>query len=119
MTKNEFRTLFEDALELAAVNAEKKLGRKVPRNFKIVFFGGGHSGALLDPNSALDILYLGEDLFYRIVDISVKEVDKVSTRVYVRVSQHKPSEFSQTWNDPPGSGPFKQLIAENIKCEGN
>lgn len=119
MQKSEFRALFEDALELAAVNADEKLLCKALRNFEIVFYGGGHSGTVMDPLTALDLLYMGEDEFYRIVDMSVIEVDEDATRVFVRVSQHEPAAFAQTWNDPPGSGPFKQLIAENIKREEN
>ena len=119
MKRDEYRTLFESALEVAAVNADEKLGFNAPRNFKVVFYGRGHSGTVMDPLTALDLLYLGDDEFFRIVDVSVIEVDENATKVFVRVSQHEPAGFLQTWNDPPGSGPFKQLIAEKIKCEEN
>jgi hypothetical protein len=115
MTKQEFRELFEDALELAAVNAEKKLGRGIPRIFEVSLHGAGYPGVLMNPNDALDNLYLGDDLFYRIIDVAVVEVGEASTKVFVRASQHTPAKFEQTWNTPPGSGPFKQLIAEEIK----
>ena len=115
MTKCEFRRLFENALEIAAKNAERKLAHKVSRNFQVLLYGGGHSGVLLDPVTASDELYLGEDKFYRIIDIAIVEVNRQGTTVFVRASDHRPGTFEQTWNDPPGSGPFKQLISMKIK----
>jgi hypothetical protein len=69
----------------------------------------------LEVNQATDALYLGEDLFYRIIDIAVIEVHSQVTLLFVRASGHAPTVFEHTWNDPPGSGPFKQLLAKTIK----
>jgi hypothetical protein len=115
MTKEEFRGLFKDALEAAARNAEEQLGHTVPRSFRILLHGAGHPGDLMDPAAAVDALYLGEELFYRIIDLAVVKVGKHFTTVFVRASGHRPGPFEQTWNTPPGTGPFKQLIAEKIK----
>jgi hypothetical protein len=115
MLKSEFKQRFNDALELAAVSAEQRLGKKVCRNFRVRLYGAGHSGDLLDPAEAVDSLYLGENKFYRIIDVSIIEVGSGFSTVFVRASSHKPASFERTWNNPPGSGPFKQLIAERIK----
>jgi hypothetical protein len=114
MTKQDFGELFKAALELAALNAEERLGHAVPRNVKVVLHGAGYSGALMSPEEALDTIYLGEDLFYRIIDVAIIEVGQETAKVFLRVSQHDPGNFSQTWNTPPGSGPFKQLVADEI-----
>lgn len=115
MNKEEFKKLFVRSLEIAAHNAEEFLGFKVSRNFKILLYGAGHSGLIITPNKALDVLYLGQDKFFRIVDLSVTEASKNYTTVFLRVSSHEPSNFDSTWNDPKGSGPFKQLIPIEIK----
>ena len=114
MKKQEFQQLFENALELAAINAEKQLKRQVSRNFIILLYGGGYSGSLMTSLEVLDHLYLGEQRFYRIIDVAVVEVGSISSKVFLRISQHDPTNFGSTWNNPPGSGPFKQLVAESI-----
>jgi hypothetical protein len=46
-----------------------------------------------------------------VIDVSVMKATSNITRARVVVSGHKPVvAFEQTWNDPPGSGPFKQMI---------
>jgi hypothetical protein len=115
MERQQFADLFQSALEEAARNAEAKLARSIPPDFEIELHGAGHSRALLDPQDVLDVLYLGPDRFYRVVDVAVIAVGRHRTRVFVRVSGHEPGSWDQTWNDPPGSGPFHQLIAERIE----
>lgn len=117
MIKEEFRRLFDSALESAARNAEGHLGHSVPRSFRILLHGAGHPGDLVEPETALDALYISEDRFYRIIDVAVQAVDPRCTTVFVRASSHTPSRFEQTWNDPPGGGPFKQLGPMLIRDE--
>jgi hypothetical protein len=117
MTLDEFAKLFQDALNTALKNAEERLHRKLPPDLKVMLHGAGHSGDLLDPVAATKALYLGEDKFYRIIDVSVIRVSAKGTTVFVRASSHRPGSFEQTWNNPPGSGPFKQLIAKDIEVE--
>ncbi len=113
MNKQAFKRLFEEALETAARNADAHLGQEAPRAFRIRL-GSPRSGDLLPPDAALDRLYLGEDRFYAIIDVAVIAVDKQWTTVLLRPSGHAPARFEQTWNNPPGSGPFKQLISAEI-----
>lgn len=115
MTKDDFKNLFEAALERSVTSAEEQLQRKLPQNFRILLHGAGHSGDLLHPSAVLDEIYLGEDKFYTIIDIAVVEVSKQSATIFVRVSSHAPVPFEQTWNDPPGNGPFKLLVAKEIR----
>lgn len=115
MTRQEFRELFHTALHEAAKNAEQQLSQPVPHKFIIQLHGAGYHGNLLDSAEAVDNIYLDENRFYRMIDVSVIEVDKDHCVVFVRVSAHQPGTFDQTWNSPPGSGPFKQLRAQHIK----
>ena len=115
MTKQEFQQRFEAALEGAVQNAEHQLRRTLSRQLRIRLYGADHAGDLLEVNQATDALYLGEDLFYRIIDIAVIAVHSQVTLLFVRASGHAPTVFEHTWNHPPGSGPFKQLLAKTIK----
>jgi hypothetical protein len=115
MTNQEFQQRFEAALEVAVQNAEHQLHRTLSRQLHIRLYGADHSGELLEVKQATDALYLGEDLFYRIIDIAVIETGSQATVLFVRASGHTPATFEHTWNDPPGSGPFKQLLAQTIK----
>jgi hypothetical protein len=117
MTKEEFRDLLLQALEVATQNAEKQLGRSVPRRVDIEFHGFASHSRMMTPDEAVDVLYLGPGTFYRIVDVAVLRVLADRCIVFMRVSGHKPATFSKTWNQPEGSGPFKQLMANPIKVE--
>ena len=115
MTKEAFKALFEDALEVAAENAEKKLGRPVPRSFDIEMHGLAHHPSILDKHEALEAIYLGPDRFYCIIDLSVIRVSKDSCTVFMCISGHEPSALKRTWDQPTGSGPFKQLLPLRIE----
>jgi len=116
MSKEEFRTLFEHALEVAAQNAEKKLGRPVPRQFEIEMHSLAPKKRILKKEEVLDEIFLGSSRFYRIIDISVCRVSKDVSTVYMVVSGHAPGTLNQTWNRPPGNGPFKQVLADKVKA---
>ncbi|MCQ3932789.1 MAG: hypothetical protein DPW16_20260 [Chloroflexi bacterium] len=114
MEKSEFLELFKRQLELAAENAESKLGYKISRVLKIAFYGFGYSGEQLDVETAFDLLWIDETLFYAIVDVAVIDVTSEKTVIFIRVSGHEPCPFEKTWNDLPGNGPFNQLISEKV-----
>jgi hypothetical protein len=115
MSKEDFKTLFEHALEVAAQNAERKLGRPVPRRFEIETHGLAPHPRVLKKDDAFEEIYLGPDRFYRIIDLAVRRVSKDVCTVFMGISGHTPGPLSQTWNQPPGSGPFKQVLADEVK----
>jgi len=117
MSKDEFKELLEAALERAAADTEERLRRSLSRNFQILLYGAGYSGDPVSSAEAAEALYLGENVFYVIIDVAVVKISDQSTTFHMVVSGHKPALFEQTWNDPPGSGPFKQLIAIDIEIE--
>lgn len=119
MKKLQFLSLFEKNIEDALRLAEKVLNARISRNIEVELHGAGHSGLLTDVEKAVDILYLGEERFYRIIDVGVKGAGKSCTRVFVGVSGHKPTRFDDTWNTPTGNGPFKPVEPMKIEWSGN
>jgi hypothetical protein len=117
MKFEEFYKLFQSALNIAIKNAEDQLQRALPSNLMVVLHGAGHSGDLMDSLTAAKALYLGETKFYRIIDVSVIKVSGSMCTLFVRASSHAPASFDKTWNNPPGSGPFKQLFSTKIEIE--
>jgi hypothetical protein len=115
MSKQQFSLLFANALEIAAVQAEKQLKRAILRQFEIELHGAGKSGYIISPDEALDLIFLGEDRFYRTIDIAVISVWPSKTRIFLRISNHTPSTFEDTWNQPSGMGPFKQIVTDQIR----
>jgi hypothetical protein len=117
MSFGEFYELFESALSIAVGNAEKRLHQRLPHEIIVELHGAGNTGKLMDPFQAAKVLYLGEDRYYRVIDIALIKVNKRESIVFVRASSHSPGTFAQTWNNPHGSGPFKQIMATEIEIE--
>lgn len=112
MNFEEFRNLFIEALNIAANNAERELTRKIPRQYEILLYGAGCKGDILSVDATAKQIFIDEDNFYRIIDVAIQAIKPNISRVFVRVSDHKPVPLDQTWNTPKGSGPFKQIIAQ-------
>lgn len=113
MIKSDFRQLFLSALTTAAENAEKKIAHAIPRSFVVELHAPDSPGLRVSFDEALVQLYLGDDRFYKIIDVGVKELLPRETIVFVRVSGHQPTGYDGTW-DPSGSGPFKQIVAAEL-----
>lgn len=107
MDEQEFTQRFHAALNAAAEAAERHYGRSVPRQFRVLLHGAGHPGDLMDLDEALSALYLGPEQSYLIFDVGFLEEDQGQSFMWVRASGHRPGSYSQTWNQPPGNGPFK------------
>ncbi|MCB9148588.1 MAG: hypothetical protein H6641_07485 [Caldilineaceae bacterium] len=115
MTKDEFHAMFLSCIENAIEKTEQKLGLETSRNIEVLLHGGGFSNTLMDLQGAANILYLGPEIFYRIIDIAVIGVGSLKTRVFVRASAHDPGPFEGTWNTPSGNGPFKIIYSMEIE----
>jgi len=115
MSRREFELLFRRKLDEATDLAESKLGRSLARNVGILRQSPKSDGRRISVEEAVSELFLSETEFYRIIDLAVVEVSPTTTWVWARESGHQPAAFEATWNQPPGSGPFKQLIAEQIR----
>jgi hypothetical protein len=114
MTKKEFGELFLQALSAAARNVENGLARPISHSFIVELHAPGSPGARVTVEEALDRLYLGSDIFYKIIDVTIKELSQQSSIAFVRVSGHQPVTFDRTW-DPSGTGPFKQLLNPSLE----
>ena len=116
MTKDEFRDIFLKVLEAAALVAEGKLGHSIPRTFSVELHAPKYPGQTVTAEVAFDAIFLGNDRFYRIIDVAVKEVSSARTLVFMRVSGHQPAEWQKTWN-AEDLGPFKQVVANEIRVK--
>lgn len=113
MTKTELRAMFLRALNIAADNTEAKLVEPVPRSFQIESHGAGCPGRIVNVDEAVNHMFLGEDRFYLLIDVPVREILPGATVVFTRVSDHPPAGFERTF-DPSGLGPFKQIFSEHV-----
>lgn len=111
MTKEEFRKLFEKHITKAIEYSEKVLNTKLPTKLRIAFTALGYQYNSLEDTidiaETLELLYLGEDKFFAIINIGVRDIIQDTTIMWVTPTGHRPREFDKTWNIPPGSGPFK------------
>jgi len=113
VTKDDFRKLFQLALNTAANNVDKHVDIPVVRSFLIDLHVPGVSGHAVSFEEALDQLYLGDNFFYKIIDVAIKELRPRESVVLVRASEHPPTDFDKTC-DPAGLGPFKHVLAARV-----
>lgn len=114
MTIEEYTDLFRDAIDESRKLAEQRLGRRISHNYVIELYGPGCSGLRCGVREAVDRMYLGSELFYRLIDIAVIQLDNNSTTVFCRVSGHKPGTWDLTMHAKDGGGPFHLLQALDI-----
>ena len=110
MNKQEFQQLFEKAIALAFSYGEQALQKGLPRRASFKLHGAGYSGEMANFDQVLDALYLGNEKFFRVIDISVLDVKQDETLLFVGVSGHAPSSFDKTRNAHSGMGPFNPVI---------
>jgi hypothetical protein len=117
MNKDDFTSLFLISVRQALAEAQKRISVPFSQEFDIELHGGGVPGKITPLHRVVDIMYLGEELFYVIIDVGVKAIIKRKPIVFVRISDHEPSSFEKTWNTPRGNGPFKVIEAVNIHID--
>ncbi len=115
MNREAFKQLFEAALEKAAQIAEAEFQLNVPRNFVVTIPGWGYPEELIDVDSASELLYISNDALPFIVNVCIRAISPYVACAMVMQTGHPPvSSIDKTYNTPPGSGPFKQVIAFKI-----
>lgn len=114
MTKKKFAELFATVIERAIAEAERSVGHNLSNHVEIKLFGASYSGQTLNLPSVIDVLYLDEHRFYKLIDVAVMESDKYSTYLFVRVSDHEPGTWEDTYDPYNGMGPFKLLIPSEV-----
>lgn len=115
MNFDEFKKLFFAALEQAALNTEELIDQKISRNYKIELHGAGFSGDIMTADEAAEFLYINENEFWYVIDVSVKKAFEDKSLVFVRASGHPPAPIENTWNYANGAGPFKEIIANKMQ----
>ena len=114
MTRAEFSALFRFQLDLAVEAAEARLGHPFARCYEILRGSADRDGRRITIDDALEELWISPDRFHRIIDLAVADYSPAMTWIWVREAGYAPSTFEETWNDPPGAGPFKTLVFSDL-----
>lgn len=110
MTKDEFKSRFNTALNEARDLTSAAYQLDLAPDTEIVLFGAGVSGVKMSPDEAAKRLYIDEQWFFKIIDVGVVEAHNDKTVVFVRPSNHTPCEIHKTWNQGEGCAPFKPTL---------
>ena len=112
--RQEFKAYFDDALNAAAAQAEKRFGVNVPQDKFVELHGAGHGGDRMAPEAAADALYLGPERFYKLIDVAIKWIEGDAAVAFVVVAGFDPCPWEATL-DPGGLGPFKTMLSADIR----
>jgi hypothetical protein len=96
VNREEFKAYFNDALNVAAAQAEKHFRKNVPKHKSVELHGAGHGGDRIAPDVAADALYLGPDRFYKLIDVLIKWIEGDTALVFVRVAGFEPCPWEAT-----------------------
>jgi len=108
MTEAEFQKRFTNAVNEAIKLAESTLKIKLPIDFRILLYAPHQIVSLVPLEVAMDVLYLGEDLNFRAIDVAAMESSRGVLTIFVRPTNHKPG--TMFWDEPTGTGPFKVMV---------
>jgi hypothetical protein len=118
VSKEEFKKLFLEQLEIAVHSAEERFKLDLPRNFKIRLAPRGttQGDQLFDFDTVLNMIYTEEQLFPLYVDLAIEAVtiSRKFAIAYVGISKTERVKFELTWNYNTDAGPFKQRINEEF-----
>jgi hypothetical protein len=115
MNKDEFRSLFLRNVEQAVSIARGMADLPSSPAFQFELHGAGVAGQITPFDRLIDLMYLGESLFYPMIDIGVKAASNNEVTVFVRITAYEPCPFDRTWNTPKGNGPFRVLEPMNLR----
>lgn len=109
LTKEIFRDLLLECIRITTDTAQKDVAEPLPEKLSLELAAFGQAGKITTLDEVLSFLYV-QGTFPRIVDVAVKGVTKDATLIWIRPSAHPyVSDIRETWNQPPGMGPFKSI----------
>jgi hypothetical protein len=104
MGKGDLARLFE----IAAERALKDAGLPPSGDLGVEFHGTSIQQNPITMQQTVDLLWLGPDRFYVVVDVGVLRGGEGQPVLFVRPSGHEPGPLSSTWR-PDDLGPFKSI----------
>ena len=109
LSAEEFELMFVRCVEKTVEMAQEEVGEPLPAAFCFELAIRDCAGRELSSEEVLSVLYQSGE-FPRLVDVAVRGVTEDSTIIWIRPSAHPLAKtIVETWNDPPGSGPFKPI----------
>lgn len=110
MNYSDFSVLFYRVIEQAVQQAEAQFSIQLPKSRMVEFHGFGLSGDKISLAAALEKVYLGDDLFFVLIDVVVIAYSDNAAYIFMRISGHPPvDKFEKTYNSAIGLGAFKFL----------
>ena len=114
MDQESFKNTFLGVVADAIAGAQQLSARQLPPKFEIELHGGGIGGQIVTLDDALDRMFVSESLYFAIIDVGLKKVERDRCIIFVRISGHSPVSFQETWNTPTGNGPFKVITPTKV-----
>ena len=106
---DEFRALFHRVVEEKLEHLRTKTGREISSELKVqLLYGKYAKGTPILVDEALQVLYINEREFWKIIDIIIYKFNIDHTLIIMSLAGGGgPVPFEKTAHMPKGSGPFK------------
>lgn len=113
MNQTEFKELFRNKVYEAIAAAPELEKNAAGKEWRFEVHGGGQQGQVFDFDAALDVIFIDDSRFYPTIDIGLRHVSNDTALFFLGVSGREPVPFGETWNHPPGGGPFKVVVSSD------
>lgn len=109
LTQETFRDLLLECIRITMDTAQKDIADSLPEKLSLELAAFGQVGKITALDEVLSFLYV-QGTFPRVIDVAVKGITKDATLIWIRPSAHPyVNDIRETWNQPPGTGPFKSI----------
>jgi hypothetical protein len=109
ITREVLRDLLDQCIDMTLKTVQGEVAEPLPEQICLELATFGRSGRTSSLEEVLSLLYIN-GTFPRVVDIAIKGIARECTIIWIRPSGHAyVSDITDTWNQPPGMGPFKSI----------
>jgi hypothetical protein len=109
ITREVLYDLLFRCIHISLETAQREVAEPLPEQLRLELPAFGQAGREASLEEVLAALYI-DGTFPRVVDVAIRGIINKRTIIWIRPSGHAyVSDITDTWNQPPGTGPFKSI----------
>jgi hypothetical protein len=109
ITREMLRDLLFRCIDMTLKSVQREVTEPLPQQLCFELAAFGQAGREISLEEVLSFIYVN-GTFPRIIDVAIRGTTEKCTLIWIRPSSHAyVNNIADTWNQPPGMGPFKSI----------